>query len=92
MAKFRKLLMVCFIFTMCLSLVAIAQEAPQAGQGISQPGDGAKPSTTNLPNAQYPRVYPDGRVTFQLRAPSATKVQIQMAGATTVSEKLNQKV
>ena len=32
-------------------------------------------------NAQYPRVHPDGRVTFRLTAPVAQKVQLQPGGA-----------
>jgi enterochelin esterase-like enzyme len=43
--------------------------------------DDAKPATTNVPRAEYPRVHPDGRVSFRLRAPDATKVQVQPGGA-----------
>ena len=46
---------------------------------FGQPADDSKPAASNLMNAQYPRVYPDGRVAFRLAAPDATKVQL--AGA-----------
>ncbi|AWM39018.1 Carbohydrate acetyl esterase/feruloyl esterase precursor [Gemmata obscuriglobus] len=39
------------------------------------PGEG-RPASTNTGNAAYPRVHADGRVTFQLRAPDAKKVQV----------------
>jgi len=54
-----------------------------AALGFAQPADDSKPATSNLMNAQYPRVYPDGRATFRLAAPNAAKVQL--AGAITVS-------
>jgi enterochelin esterase family protein len=45
------------------------------------PADDAKPATSNVLNAQYPRVHADGRVTFRITAPSAQKVQLQPGGA-----------
>jgi enterochelin esterase-like enzyme len=39
--------------------------------------DESKPAASNVREAQYPRVHPDGRLTFQVKAPSAQKVQIQ---------------
>src|SRR5436305_13121390 len=50
---------------------------------FAQPADEAKPATSNVLNAQYPRVYSDGRATFRLAAPNAAKVQL--AGAITAS-------
>jgi len=44
------------------------------------PGE-SKPATTNVRGAQFPRVHPDGRVTFRVTAPSAQKVQIQPGAA-----------
>ena len=41
-----------------------------------QPADDSRPATSSVLNAQYPRVYPDGRVTFRLVAPNASKVQM----------------
>src|SRR5207237_6490774 len=43
--------------------------------------DGAKPAPSNVPRAEYPRVHPDGRVSFRLKAPGAKKVQVQPGGA-----------
>ena len=34
-------------------------------------------ASSNVPNAEYPRVHPDRRVTFKLRAPNAQAVQLQ---------------
>jgi enterochelin esterase-like enzyme len=46
----------------------------------AQAPDDSVPAPTNVPGAQYPRVYPDGRVTFRLVAPTAQKVQVQANG------------
>src|SRR4051794_24084517 len=40
----------------------------------NKPADEGKPSSTNIDNAQYPRVHADGRATFPFRAPDARKV------------------
>jgi enterochelin esterase-like enzyme len=49
--------------------------------GALQAGDDSKPASSNVLNAQYPRVHEDGRVTFRFTAPGATKVQLQPGGA-----------
>jgi enterochelin esterase family protein len=46
------------------------------GALFGQPADDSKPATSNVMNAQFPRVYPDGRATFRLAAPNASKVQL----------------
>jgi hypothetical protein len=46
------------------------------GSAFGQSADGSQPAISNLMNQQYPRVYPDGRATFRLMAPDATKVQV----------------
>jgi enterochelin esterase-like enzyme len=38
--------------------------------------DEGKPASTNVGNSGYPRVHPDSRVTFRLKAPDANKVQV----------------
>src|SRR3982750_1040889 len=43
---------------------------------FAQPSEESKPATTNVLNAQYPRVYPDGRAMFRLGAPNAAKGQV----------------
>ena len=45
------------------------------------PVNDSRPASTNVLNAQYPRVHPDGRVSFRLPAPNAQKVQLQPGGA-----------
>jgi enterochelin esterase-like enzyme len=44
----------------------------------SQPAAEGQPASTNIMNAQYPRVHPDLRVTFRVDAPGAQKVQVAM--------------
>jgi enterochelin esterase-like enzyme len=52
-------------------------DAPQPDKkGPDKPADDSKPASTNVGNAAYPRVHPDGRATFQLKAPDAKKVQV----------------
>jgi enterochelin esterase-like enzyme len=41
-----------------------------------QAASDCKPSTLNIPGAQYPCVYPDGRATFRVTAPDAKTVQV----------------
>ncbi len=45
------------------------------------PADDSRPASSNVLNAQYPRVHSDGRVTLRLTAPNAQKVQLQPGGA-----------
>ncbi|MGQ0633822.1 MAG: alpha/beta fold hydrolase [Planctomycetaceae bacterium] len=43
--------------------------------------DDAKPASTNVQRADYPRMHSDGRVTFRLTAPDAKRAQVQPGGA-----------
>jgi enterochelin esterase-like enzyme len=45
-----------------------------------QIADDCKPSTLNIPGAQYPCVYPDNRVAFRVTAPDTQKVQVRLGG------------
>ncbi len=45
-----------------------------------QPPADSQSAPTNVLGAQYPRVHDDNRVTFQLKAPDAQKVQVSLAG------------
>jgi len=45
-----------------------------------QAEDDSTPATSNAPGAQYPRIHADLRVTFQVVAPNAQKVQVQPGG------------
>lgn len=47
---------------------------------FGQPADESKPATSNVMNAEYPRVFSDGRAAFRLVAPHASKVQLAGAG------------
>src|SRR5205085_11702 len=42
----------------------------------AKPADEGKPSSTNLGNAQYPKVHGDGRATLQFQAPVAMQVPV----------------
>lgn len=39
-------------------------------------GDESVPASTNIGNSAYPRIHPDLRVTFRLKAPDAKKIQV----------------
>ncbi|MCW5982682.1 MAG: esterase [Bryobacteraceae bacterium] len=43
-------------------------------------GGECQPSALNIPGAQHPCVYPDGRATFRLAAPDAQTVQVRIVG------------
>jgi hypothetical protein len=45
---------------------------------FGQVSDECKPSTLNIPSAQYPCVYPDHRATFRIVAPDAQKIQVRI--------------
>jgi enterochelin esterase-like enzyme len=52
-------------------------DAPQPEKKApDKQADESKPASTNVGNSGYPRVHPDSRVTFRLRAPDANKVQV----------------
>jgi enterochelin esterase-like enzyme len=64
----------------CLAQTAARQEmvpAPLSPAGASAVP--AHPSPYNFSNVQYPRIESDLRVTFQLKAPDAKKVQVSIA-------------
>ncbi len=51
------------------------------GLAWGQPADDAKPASTNVMNAQYPRIHPDLSATFRLNAPDAHKAQVGIGRA-----------
>ena len=52
-------------------------DAPQPNKTAPEKKeDDSKPASTNTGGAAYPRVHSDARVTFQLKAPDAKKVQV----------------
>ena len=53
-----------------------ADESPPEKETPDKSGDESKPASTNVGNSAYPRVHPDRRVTFRLKAPDAKKVQV----------------
>ena len=59
-----------YTFILCLFLAGTVINAQNAGEGI--------PASTNVTNARYPRILPDDRVIFQVNAPMANNVQIDL--------------
>lgn len=59
-----------------LTLALLAPSPVQA-----QEGDDSRPASTNVRGAQYPRMHPDGRVTFRLNAPGARTVVMNPGGS-----------
>ena len=51
-----------------------AEQSPEKKSTDS--GDEAEPASTNVGNSDFPRIHPDLRVTFRLKAPDAKKVQV----------------
>lgn len=49
-----------------------------AGLCSGQAADAGKPATTNVMNAEYPKVHADLSVTFRVKAPDAKKVQVDL--------------
>jgi len=41
----------------------------------------SKPASTNVMGSQYPRLSPDLRASFRLKAPDAQKMQVHVGGA-----------
>lgn len=57
-------------FALLASLWCPAQENP--------PADAGQPASSNVPGAQYPRIFSDLRATFQIKAPGAQKVELEL--------------
>jgi len=59
----------------CLGTILFA-----ACLGASAQVPEGQPATSNVRGAEYPRIHPDLRVTFQIKAPSAQKVEVTPGG------------
>ena len=86
----KKILIIIFLTAILFSGTCLAQRlkmplAPLATEDA--PAFEAHPSPYNVYGAQYPRIEADSRVTFQLRAPDAQKVQVGLV--TSGSNSLN---
>jgi enterochelin esterase-like enzyme len=53
-----------------------ADESSRDKKASDGNGDESKPASTNVNNSAYPRVHSDLRITLQLKAPEAKKVQV----------------
>lgn len=79
MTRWVSLALVALVALVCLVLtVRVQSEDGPTGEktGGDKPAVDGEPSSTNVGNAQYPKVHGDGRATFQLKAPDAKKVQV----------------
>src|SRR5262245_39879294 len=64
-----------------LTLSGLAQTPlPPGSKPAGNTGPDSRPAPTNVVNAAYPRIHSDLRVTFQIKAPDAKKVQLQPGG------------
>lgn len=61
------------------SQVCVSASLLACGLATATGGD-AKPAPSNVRRAEYPKIHPDGRVTFRLSAADAKKVQLQPGG------------
>jgi enterochelin esterase-like enzyme len=52
-------------------------QTPAGAQSTAQPAEGT-PAPSNVGQGGYPRILPDNRVVFQVRAPNAGRVQINL--------------
>jgi enterochelin esterase-like enzyme len=65
--------------TWAAALALVALPMPALAQDKKAPDkktDESRPASSNVSGAAYPRIHPDLRVTFQLKAPDAKKVQV----------------
>jgi enterochelin esterase-like enzyme len=58
------------------------------GATLCLPAADSTPATSNVDNAEYPRISPDLRVTFRLKAPNAKQVQLR-GGAGLVKDSID---
>jgi enterochelin esterase-like enzyme len=61
------------VLSMLLPMLPLSLSAAMA-QGDA----GFQPASTNVPNAQYPRIDADGRIEFKVKAPNAQTVAVQV--------------
>src|SRR5262245_57859161 len=67
-----------YLAVLAAGLLAVPTLVTAQAPGPAGPkGDDARPAASNVRGAQYPRVSADLRVTFQVKAPDAKKVQLQ---------------
>ena len=66
------------ISTFCV-LFLLATAPPSGLAQTTEPAaDGSAPASSNVPGAEYPKVHPDLRVSFRLKAADAQKVRLRL--------------
>ena len=77
MYKLRKLLLVCVIASLCLAIVAVAQDAP-AGRGAAPGARGMRGMRGGRgARVTSPEIADDNKVTFRISAPEANSVSVR---------------
>jgi enterochelin esterase-like enzyme len=61
-----------------LLLTMVVWALSTAAPAWSQPPADCRPNALNIPNAPYPCILPDNRVTFRVAAPEAQKVRVRL--------------
>ena len=65
------------IFTIVLAVFAAALAYTQTPEPPDKSAEPGIPASSNVGAAAYPRIAPDSRVTFRLRAPNARDVKLE---------------
>ena len=70
------------IFALIYSMILLGYSSYAQGNMAGQPVPDlpGQPASTNVANAQFPRILPDNRVMFRIKAPNAQKLQIGIGG------------
>ena len=68
------------------ALVLLPLLACSALAQTNRVADDAKPATSNIPGAQYPKVDSQGRVYFRIHAPNANSVTVSLRGGNTLTK------
>lgn len=64
------------LLALILAVTAYVSVAQTTTNAIPSPQ--GKPATTNIPGVQYPKILPDNKVFFRVKAPEAQRVQIDL--------------
>lgn len=69
--------------------VSVSYGQPGGPQRAQSFPEGSQPSSTNIRNAQYPRVLPDGSAMFRIVAPEARKIEVRIGSGYEMSKDAN---
>lgn len=72
----KHLLLFVAVIYLLIATVNPLSAKPQATASSNPPATEGTPASTNIQGAEYPKILPDNRVVFRVKAPEAQKVQI----------------